>query len=135
MPTYAFPPQAGQEEDISLQHTPPCTCSQGHTSQMTEAVTWRLSLRYVGFTWIIPCRSFSGRLQTCCPPMYSSAFTRMLNLPWKEGTYRKVSQLCWTTARLDRAQVKREEGMQRRAQPLIHAFPLGPSKDLPLPHG
>ena len=53
---------------------------------MTEAVTWRLSLRDVGFTWITPCRSFSGRLQTCCPPMYSSAFTRTLNLPWKEGT-------------------------------------------------
>lgn len=56
---------------------------------MTEAVTLRLSLREVGFTWITPCRSFSGRLQTCCPPMYSSAFTRTLNLPWKEGTCRK----------------------------------------------
>lgn len=56
---------------------------------MTEAVTLRLSLRDVGFTWITPCRSFSGRLQTCCPPMYSSAFTRTLNLPWKEGTCRR----------------------------------------------
>lgn len=53
---------------------------------MTEAVTLRLSLRDVGFMWITPCRSFSGKLQTCCPPMYSSAFTRTLNLPWKEGT-------------------------------------------------
>lgn len=53
---------------------------------MTEAVILRLSLRDVGFTWITPCRSFSGRLQTCWPPRYSSAFRRTLNLPWKEGT-------------------------------------------------
>lgn len=53
---------------------------------MTEAVTLRLSLKDVGFTWTTPWRSLSGRLQTCCPPTYSRAFTRTLNLPWKERT-------------------------------------------------
>lgn len=56
------------------------TCSQGHTSQTTAADTVRLSLRDVGFTWMTPCRSLSGRLQTCCPPTYSRAFTCMWNL-------------------------------------------------------
>lgn len=57
------------------------TCSQGHTSQMTAVDTVRLSLRDVGFTWMTPFRSFSGRLQTCCPPTYSRALTCMWNLP------------------------------------------------------
>lgn len=79
-------------------HAP--TCSQGHTSQMTAADTVRLSLRDVGFTWMTPCRSFSGRLQTCCPPMYSRALTCMWNLLCREGHAAGMSQLCCTSSQL-----------------------------------